>query len=59
MTVALLTVGAVTAVQASACTPHLDTQGPTLTVSPNYSDPSKSDYSYDFTGTHVGAVTCL
>jgi hypothetical protein len=44
---------------AATCVPHLDAQGPTVYVAPNYGHPLQSDYSYDASGTHVGVVTCL
>jgi hypothetical protein len=40
---------------ASACTPHLESQGPSVRVT-TYPDP---DVTYDGTGTFVRFVTCL
>ena len=51
--------GLVSAQDAVACVPHLNSQGPTVTISPNYSDPLQSDYDYNSDGTYVEVVTCL
>jgi hypothetical protein len=55
--VALVPVSASAA--APGCTPHLDAQGPSVTISPDYSNPLQSDYSYDVSGDHVAVITCL
>ena len=44
---------------ASACTPHVASHGPTVTVAPDYNDPTSSQYEYDADGTYVQVVTCL
>lgn len=47
------------AAPALACTPHVNSQGPSVTIAPDYSDPANSNYSYDADGTYVQVVTCL
>jgi hypothetical protein len=51
--------GVVSAPAAVACVPHVNSQGPTVTVAPDYSHPLQSDYGYDSDGTYVEVVTCL
>lgn len=44
---------------ALACTPHLVSSGPTITVSPDVQNPAKTSVSYDTSDVSATVVTCL
>lgn len=47
------------AAPAHACTPHVESSGPTVTVSPDYQHPASSDVSYDSSALSARVITCL
>lgn len=48
-----------TASPAMACTPHLVSSGPTITISPDLQHPAQSTVSYDTSDFSATVVTCL
>lgn len=51
--------GALSGTGHAACVPHVESRGPSVTISPDYQDPTRTDYSYDSEGTFITVITCL